>query len=408
MPPTSFRRLCSVFVSLDFKVEGIGSLGRSIDNKDARDESEGAGGGRSSPSPLLPPNFPLSRLHERAHSDPPLASRTTSGNGGGGGGGRSVGSGSITVSTSTPGGRLSCGSGSERMVTRPSSAGVENGAATETATATAATALGERSDGGKIMSARLGVESGTMSAGPLSLDSAAAAAVYPGVLSTVGLGFERTVASTCLDGREKTGAPRPATAPAGTVTSGGAFDQEEQPPASVPALLANTTPPGPATQSRHDDNDAGDSGTLPRSSSDSVAGKGEEGKVEGTSAVGGSSDNNPDVGNGNGNGNGSASASASASVSKKRKSLSPARQRRAGGGGSGSTSNRLPLADQDLVLPEPCREEGLTGDEQASEVADVLLRYVCVWQHCPAVMSLFLLFTCAISDTLPMYLSLTC
>ena len=50
-----------------------------------------------------------------------------------------------------------------------------------------------------------------------------------------------------------------------------------------------------------------------------------------------------------------------------------------GGGGRGTkaeggSGGRTGLSDQDLVLPEPLREEGPTGDQQASDVADVLFR----------------------------------
>lgn len=194
-----------------------------------------------------------------------------------------------------------------------------------------------------------------MSAGSSSLGSAA---VYPEVLAALGLDFEPPVPSAFVGGREKAGALLPAAAPARAVAKddGAPGDEQQQQPS---ALLVTTTPSRPAIIEFVDD------GSGP------FGGKDEGGRIEGTSTAGDGSGTDPHA-----VGSGSITVSNS-----ERRSLSPARQcRRAsaggGGGGGGSSSSRLSLTDEDLVLPEPCREEGLSGDEQASEVADVLHRCV--------------------------------
>lgn len=51
---------------------------------------------------------------------------------------------------------------------------------------------------------------------------------------------------------------------------------------------------------------------------------------------------------------------------------SPSAQGRVRVGGSNGSRGGPCVTEQDLVLPEPLREEGPTGDQQASAVADVL------------------------------------
>ncbi|CAM9289491.1 unnamed protein product [Ectocarpus sp. 4 AP-2014] len=257
---------------IESQIEGQGSLGRSIDNKDAdgggshRSGSGSFGGGTGSGG-LVPPTPPRAgagypwstpqpqapRLLQRTHSDPPLP-RTGYGGGGGGGGGS--GAAAAAERCDSPVRLLSLGVKAKSV---PSRAG-----------------RGPHGDTGSG-------EDGDASLG----DSA----VYPEVLSAVG-----------LEPASWDGGARPATAPA--VSAGFVAPDRE-------AFASVATPPK--------------AGWRDGSGSDSVTGKG---------------------------------------------TLSPPSLKNKSASGS-----KLSLMErQDLVLPEPVREKGRTGEEQASDVADFMLR----------------------------------
>ncbi|CAN0072932.1 unnamed protein product, partial [Ectocarpus fasciculatus] len=262
---------------IESQIEGQGSLGRSIDNKDADGGSHrsgsgsfGGGGGGTGSGGLVPPTPPRAgagypwstpqpqapRLLLRTHSDPPLPR-----NGYGGGGSGAAAAAAAAERRGAPVRRLSLGVKAQSV---PSRAG-----------------RGPLGDGG-------GGEGGVASLG----DSA----VHPEVLSALGLELGRPAS---LDG-----GARPATAPAVSAAGFVAPGRE--------AFASAATPP---MAGGHDGSGSG-----------SVVGKG---------------------------------------------ALSPPSLKNS----SSSSGSKLSLIErQDLVLPEPVREEGRTGEEQASDVADVMLR----------------------------------
>lgn len=333
--PRSSLRPCRVaaphcFASLaepisSVQIEGQGSLGRSIDNKDGSDQRPGGGAvgfdGSGAPGGLVPPNPPSYRsspLHprnspppprfrQRAHSDPPFASHTVSGPGG-------DGLGAVWNRSSPPIAPPVAAAGPAEVAEAPSR-GIKGDARATTTKAV---------DGDTFGTARGDLRArARTSHRALSLDSN----VYPEVLSAVGLGFEQ---ATLSEGQE-TGM-RPATAPARA--AGFDLSGPEKPDSSLREASHSQRDPESVVNVEAD----GMFSPLAVVVDESV----KKGSREGEGGTGGG-------------------------VSGRDKS--PARR------GNASSNSRLSRADlQDLVLPEPLVEEGLTGDEQASEVADVMLR----------------------------------
>lgn len=271
-------------MSVPLQIEGQGSLGRSIDNKDADGGGTGSGGLVPPTPPRAGAGYPWStpqpqapRLLLRTHSDPPLPR-----NGYGGGGSGAAAAAAAAERHGAPVRRLSLGVKAQSVPSR-----AERGP------------LGDSGGG----------EGGVASLG----DSA----VYPEVLSALGLELERPAS---LDG-----GARPATAPAVSAAGFVAPGRE--------AFASAATPP---MAGGHDGSGSG-----------SVIGKGALSP--------------PTLKSNSSGGSGSGSKGA----------LSPPALKNS----SSSSGSKLSLIErQDLVLPEPVREEGRTGEEQASDVADVMLR----------------------------------